>query len=119
MASQAQVSNQFEPKHHSTPIESSSNRSNDRADSQSQRELATPQSGSASPTDIKFEIDHHLDDDSDVICLGEDSIEVIDLASDYDPSTQELFVQCNDITHTENLIPVQTQSSQVVSKEYT
>lgn len=114
--SQPRISSQFEPQQNSTPTgKPSSNRLNKTADSQSQKELQTPSSGSTSTSDVKFELSYHLDDDSDVICLGDKPMEIIDLATD-DPSTQELFVQCNDRTLCESLITVQTQSSQVVSK---
>lgn len=60
---------------------------------------------------VKTEPDYHLGDDSDVICLGEKSIDCIDLVTN-DPSTQELFLQCDDSSVGENLITVQTQPSQ-------
>lgn len=118
---QPRASSQLEPQQNSTPISSSSNRLNENADLQSQNEFETPSSGSTSTPniDVKSELSYHLGDDNDVICLGDIPMEIIDLASDDDPSTQELFLQCNDSELCENLITVQTQPSQVVSKENT
>lgn len=110
------TSSQFEPQQNSTPIATSSNRLNEKADPPSQNEFQGP--STSTPT-VKLELDYHLGDDSDVICLGDKPNEYVDLAADNDPSTQELFLECDDTTHRENLITVQTQPSQVVSREIT
>lgn len=65
--------------------------------------------------EVKTELDYHLGDDSDVICLGDKEVDCIDLVTD-DPSTQELFLRCDDSSTRENLITVQTQPSPATSK---
>lgn len=62
------------------------------------------------------ELEYHLGDDSDVICLGDKSMDFVDLVAENSPSTQELFLHCDDNTLRENLITVHTQPSPAVSK---
>lgn len=105
------ASGQFEPQQNSTPISSALDKSN---------EIVPNTPSTSTPTGIanvkiKTELDYHLGDDSDVICLGEKSMDCVDLVTD-DPSTQELFLRCDDNSIRENLITVQTQPSPSVSK---
>lgn len=105
----------FEPEQQSTPTSDvSANQGNTEGNLQAQN-----QSEATTPThNVKREPDvsGKLDEDSDIICLGEKEDEVITIEDDL--STQEMFLQCNNIenstldndnTFAENLITVQTQ----------
>lgn len=112
-----QVNRQFESQENSTPISSTPNKSVGIADLQSQNVFKTP---STSMVNVKVEqapeLEYHLGDDSDVICLGDKSMDFVDLVTENSPTTQELFLHCDDSTLRENLITVHTQPSPAVSK---
>lgn len=91
-----QVSKQFEPQQNLTPMSSLRNIENTNDALQSQKVSEIPSSSTTITFNIKSEIEaeryKHLSEDSDLLCLGEPSPEVIDVSSE-DLSTEELFLQ--------------------------
>lgn len=115
MITESPASNQFVPEQNSTAISTSTNQENISGDLQTQNESQVL-CATSTMLNVKREpgLSYYLGEDSDVICLGEKSNDVITIEDD--PATQELFLQCNDLgTSTlddifpENLITVQTQ----------
>lgn len=115
-----QVNNQFEHQQNSTPISSP----NTALQSQNKSEIPSDSGMITSniKTEVRVELTYHLGDDSDIICLGDKSQEIFEVSSD-DLSTEELFLQCDNIhvsagdssPFRENLITVQTQPTPPVS----
>lgn len=123
----SQTTSHIVPQVNSSPISVAANSDNTNVASQSQTQSEAPSSSGPTLTaNIKGEpnTEHSFrsGNDSDVICLGEKPEEIFDLCSDDSLSTQELFLQCNNIANTtsdsptrENLITVHTQPSPAVS----